>query len=48
MPRDHGDLFNTIIANPVEVLFAQAVFMGLTIWIVQSGIKEELSGQADG
>lgn len=36
---NHGDLFNTIIANPVEVLFAQAVFMGLTIWIVQSGIK---------
>ncbi|MBO0602158.1 sodium-dependent transporter [Sporosarcina sp. E16_3] len=36
---DHGDLFNTIIANPVEVLVAQAVFMGLTIWIVQGGIK---------
>ncbi len=36
---NHGDLFNTIIANPIEVLFAQAVFMALTIWIVQSGIR---------
>ena len=36
---DHGDLFNTIIANPMEVLLAQAVFMALTIWIVQSGIR---------
>lgn len=36
---DYGDLFNSIIANPVEVLLAQAVFMILTIWIVQSGIK---------
>ncbi|MHC8516173.1 sodium-dependent transporter [Sporosarcina sp. ITBMC105] len=36
---DYSNLFNTIIANPVEVLIAQAVFMMLTIWIVQSGIK---------
>ncbi|MCM3710137.1 sodium-dependent transporter [Sporosarcina luteola] len=36
---DYGGLFNTIIANPGEVLIAQAVFMILTIWIVQSGIK---------
>ena len=36
---DYGGLFNSIIANPVEVLLAQAVFMILTIWIVQSGIK---------
>ncbi|MGG0667252.1 sodium-dependent transporter [Lederbergia citrisecunda] len=36
---DYGELFNTIIANPGEVLIAQAVFMILTIWIVQSGIR---------
>lgn len=36
---NHSELFNTIIANPFEVLIGQAVFMVLTIWIVQSGIK---------
>ncbi|MGN7388159.1 sodium-dependent transporter [Sporosarcina sp. SAFN-015] len=36
---DYAGLFNTIIANPGEVLIAQAVFMILTIWIVQSGIR---------
>lgn len=36
---DHGELFDTIIANPIEVLFAQFVFMLLTVWIVQSGIR---------
>lgn len=36
---DYGELFNAIIANPGEVLIAQAVFMMLTIWIVQSGIR---------
>ncbi len=36
---DHNGLFNSIIANPFEVLMAQAVFMLLTIWIVQSGIR---------
>ncbi|EGQ24096.1 MULTISPECIES: sodium-dependent transporter [Sporosarcina] len=36
---DYGELFDSIIANPVEVLLAQALFMGLTIWIVQSGIR---------
>ena len=36
---DHGELFNSIIANPVEALLAQAVFMLLTMWIVQSGIR---------
>ena len=36
---DHGELFNSIIANPVEALVAQAVFMLLTMWIVQSGIR---------
>lgn len=34
-----GELFNTIIANPLEVLIAQAVFMLLTVWIVHGGIK---------
>lgn len=37
--NDHGELFASIIANPYEVLLAQAIFMLLTIWIVQSGIR---------
>ncbi|QTD42539.1 sodium-dependent transporter [Sporosarcina sp. Te-1] len=36
---DYGKLFTEIIANPVEVLAGQAVFMLLTVWIVQGGIK---------
>ncbi|WP_432359860.1 sodium-dependent transporter [Sporosarcina sp. UB5] len=36
---DYGGLFGAIIANPAEVLIAQAVFMILTIWIVQSGVS---------
>ncbi|WP_252503794.1 sodium-dependent transporter [Sporosarcina sp. Marseille-Q4943] len=36
---DYAGLFNAIIASPGEVLIAQAVFMILTIWIVQSGIR---------
>jgi neurotransmitter:Na+ symporter, NSS family len=36
---DYGGLFDTIIANPGEVLIAQAVFMIMTIWIVQSGVQ---------
>ncbi|MCM3612495.1 sodium-dependent transporter [Planococcus sp. MERTA32b] len=34
-----GELFTNIIANPLEVLIAQAAFMFLTIFIVQGGIK---------
>lgn len=37
--QDHGELFASITANPVEVLFAQFVFMLITVWIVQAGIK---------
>lgn len=36
---DYGELFGSVISNPVEVLTAQAAFMLLTIWIVQGGIK---------
>lgn len=36
---DHAQLFTAITANPIEVLIGQAVFMFLTIWIVQGGIK---------
>ncbi len=36
---DHSEYFNSIISNPLEVLLAQALFMGMTIWIVQSGIR---------
>ncbi|WJY28263.1 MULTISPECIES: sodium-dependent transporter [Sporosarcina] len=35
----YGQLFNGIIENPFEVLIAQAAFLMLTIWIVQSGIR---------
>lgn len=37
--QNHGELFASITSNPVEVLFAQFVFMFLTVWIVQGGIK---------
>lgn len=36
---DYGGLFNDIIANPAEVLIAQAAFLAITVWIVQSGIR---------
>ena len=36
---DYGLMFDSITANPVEILLSQAVFMLLTIWIVQGGIK---------
>lgn len=36
---DFGALFTDIIANPWEVLFAQAAFMILTLLIVSAGIK---------
>lgn len=35
----YENLFGHIIANPVEVLIAQAAFMLLNIWIVRGGIK---------
>ncbi|TWT05888.1 sodium-dependent transporter [Planomicrobium sp. CPCC 101079] len=34
-----AELFGGIIGNPVEVLLAQGLFMFLTVWIVQGGIK---------
>ncbi len=37
--NDYGALFEGIIADPFEVLIAQAAFLALTIWIVQSGIR---------
>lgn len=36
---DFAELFASITANPLEILLAQAVFLILTIWIVQGGIK---------
>ena len=36
---DYGLMFDSITANPIEILLSQAVFMLLTIWIVQGGIK---------
>lgn len=37
--EDHGALFASITSNPLEVLIAQFVFMLITVWIVQGGIK---------
>lgn len=37
---DYGTLFGEIISNPVEVLIAQAVFMILTIAVVQGGVQK--------
>ncbi|MDS9472803.1 sodium-dependent transporter [Sporosarcina pasteurii] len=37
--QNHGELFSSITSNPIEVLLAQFVFMFLTVWIVQGGIK---------
>lgn len=36
----YEDLFNHLISNPWEVVFAQAIFMLLTMFIVQGGIKD--------
>lgn len=36
---DFAALFGGIIGNPLEAILAQALFMLLTIWIVQGGIK---------
>lgn len=36
---DYGELFGSTIANPWEVLVAQAAFMAMTVFIVQSGIR---------
>lgn len=35
----YENLFQSIIANPIEVLATQALFLGITVWIVQAGIK---------
>jgi len=35
----YGDLFESIIANPWEILIGQAIFMILTVLIVRGGIK---------
>lgn len=36
---DYSLMFDSVTANPIEILLSQAVFMLLTIWIVQGGIK---------
>ncbi|WLR50393.1 sodium-dependent transporter [Bacillus tianshenii] len=36
----YGQLFNSIIANPWEVPIAQFIFMLLTIFVVQNGVKK--------
>lgn len=36
---DYEATFGSMIANPWQAIFAQAIFMVLTIWIVSGGIK---------
>ena len=43
----YANLFDSIIANPWEVLIGQAVFMLLTILIVQGGIEAGLNVPAE-
>ncbi|MDF0729100.1 sodium-dependent transporter [Cytobacillus sp. S13-E01] len=38
--EQYGNLFNSIIANPYEVLIVQFLFMLLTIFVVQGGIQQ--------
>lgn len=35
----YGDLFNSVISNPWEVIIGQGAFIFLTIWIVSGGIQ---------
>lgn len=37
---EYGSTFEKIISNPVEVVAVQFIFMVLTIWVVQGGIKQ--------
>ena len=37
---EYESLFNNIIANPTESIISQVLFMLLTIWVVQGGIKK--------
>lgn len=36
----YGSLFGTIISNPIEAIIAQAVFMILTIFVIQGGVQQ--------
>ncbi|TMU84565.1 sodium-dependent transporter [Bacillus sp. BHET2] len=38
--EEYGALFDTIIANPIEVLIAQFAFIVMTILVVQGGIQK--------
>jgi neurotransmitter:Na+ symporter, NSS family len=38
--QQYGQLFEKIIANPIEVILAQFIFMLLTIWVVQGGVQK--------
>ncbi len=37
--EQYGGLFDQAIANPVQVLIAQFIFLGITIWVVQAGVQ---------
>jgi neurotransmitter:Na+ symporter, NSS family len=37
---EYGQLFENIISNPIEVIFAQLAFMILTIVVVQGGVQK--------
>ncbi len=37
---NYGELFNQIIANPIEVVLCQFLFMVLTIYVVRGGVQK--------
>lgn len=37
---EYGNLFSQIIANPIEAIVSQIIFMLMTIWIVQGGVQK--------
>lgn len=36
---DYGSVFNKTIGNPILVIFAQLIFLAITVWVVSKGIK---------
>ncbi|MGG7620155.1 sodium-dependent transporter [Bacillus coreaensis] len=36
----YGTLFETVISNPIEAILAQAIFMILTIFVIQGGVQQ--------
>ncbi|KMJ58324.1 hypothetical protein AB685_10485 [Bacillus sp. LL01] len=37
--EEYSGLFGQTISNPVQVLIAQIIFLGITVWVVQAGVQ---------